>query len=245
LLLEGETMLKGNGCQVLQSAGAKGSADSLATRIVVVDDHPVVRQGLALLLEQEGDMAFCGEAECAGDALKVIEQCGPDIAIVDISLRDSSGIELIKDIRVRYPDVQILVLSMHDESFYAERVLRAGARGYVTKDEATDKVILAIRRVMAGDIYLSDKMSSKMLCKLVESRAAAPGMSVECLSDRELQVFELIGQGMGTRNIAQTLHLSTKTIESHRERIKKKLKLVNASELLQHAIQWVQLETGA
>ena len=133
---------------------------------------------------------------------------------------------------------------MHDESFYAERVLRAGARGYVTKDEATEKVITAIRRILAGEIYLSEKMSSKMLCKLVENRGGASALSVECLSDRELQVFELIGQGMGTRNIAEALHLSTKTIESHRERIKKKLKLNNASELLQHAIQWVQIERG-
>lgn len=220
-------------------------ADKQAIRVIVVDDHPVVREGLALLIGQEADLAYCGDAECASDALKLMAEANPDLAIVDISLRDSSGIELIKDIRVRFPEVMVLVLSMHDESFYAERVLRAGARGYVTKDEAIDKVVTAIRRILTGEIYLSDKMSSKMLCKLVEARAGASGMSVECLSDRELQVFELIGQGMGTRNIAQTLHLSTKTIESHRERIKKKLKLGNASELLQHAIQWVQLETGA
>lgn len=222
----------------------KVSVDRKTTRILVVDDHPVVRQGLALLIEQEPDMAYVGDAESASDALKAIEETKPDIAVVDISLKDSSGIELIKDIRVRYPDLQVLVLSMHDESFYAERVLRAGARGYVTKDEATEKVIVAIRRILTGEIYLSEKMSSKMLCKLVENRTGTAGLSVECLSDRELQVFELIGQGMGTRNIAEALHLSTKTIESHRERIKKKLKLDNASELLQHAIQWVQVERG-
>lgn len=222
---------------------ASGDAQK-AVRIVVVDDHPVVRQGLSLLIEQEGDLEYCGDAESVSEALKVIEETKPDVAVVDISLKDSSGIELIKDIRLRYPQVQILVLSMHDESFYVERVLRAGARGYVTKDEATEKVIVAIRKILTGEIYLSERMSSKMLCKLVETRNATAGMSVECLSDRELQVFELIGRGMGTRHIAETLHLSTKTIESHRERIKKKLKLNDASELLQHAIQWVQLETG-
>jgi len=212
-------------------------------RVVIVDDHPVVRQGLSLLLEQEGDMAFVGEAESTVEALKVLEEVRPDVAVVDISLRDSNGIELVKDIRIRWPEMLVLVLSMHDESFYAERVLRAGARGYVTKDEDGSRVVTAIRRVLAGEIYLSERMSSKMLCKLVDNRPGS-GLSVECLSDRELQVFEMIGQGHGTRNIADALHLSAKTIESHRERIKKKLKFANASELLQHAIQWVQLERG-
>ena len=237
-------MLSGSRPRGVEVAARKGQTQEKTIRIVVVDDHPVVRQGLALLIEQESDMELCGEAESTADALKVLEDSRPDVVVVDISLRDSSGIELVKDIRVRWPDLLVLILSMHDESFYAERVLRAGARGYVTKDEATEKVITAIRRIMAGEIYLSERMSSKMLCKLVETRQGASGLSVECLSDRELQVFELIGQGLGTRNIAETLHLSTKTIESHRERIKKKLKLNNASELLQHAIQWVQLERG-
>jgi len=222
----------------------KMKPDAKNIRVVIVDDHPVVRQGLSLLMEHENDMAFVGEAECTADALKVLEETRPDVAVVDISLRDSSGIELVKDIRIRWPEMLVLVLSMHDESFYAERVLRAGARGYVTKDEAGEKVITAIRRILTGEVYLSERMSSKMLCKLVDNRQGIGGVSVECLSDRELQVFEMIGQGHGTRNIADTLHLSPKTIESHRERIKKKLKFANASELLQHAIHWVQLERG-
>lgn len=238
-------MLTGIRPKSIEGGAQKSPGDGRKlTRIFIVDDHPIVRQGLALLIEPQEDLDVCGEAETVSDAIRGIEQTKPDIVIVDISLRESSGIELIKDIRVRYPDALILVLSMHDESFYAERVLRAGARGYVTKDEAPDKILSAIRRILGGEIYLSDKMSSKMLCKLVESHTGTSGMSVECLSDRELQVFELIGQGIGTRNIASSLHLSTKTIESHRERIKKKLKLDNASKLLQHAIQWVQLETG-
>jgi len=236
-------MLTETKIRTAEVSARRTAADGRTIRVVIVDDHPVVRQGLSLLLEQEGDMVCVGEAETTVDALKVLEETRPDVAVVDISLRDSSGIELVKDIRIRWPEMLALVLSMHDESFYAERVLRAGARGYVTKDEVGEKVITAIRRVLTGEIYLSDRMSSKMLCKLVDNRQPA-GVSVECLSDRELQVFEMIGQGQGTRNIAEALHLSTKTIESHRERIKKKLQFTNASELLQHAIQWVQLERG-
>jgi len=207
-----------------------------------VDDHPIVRQGLAELIDPEPDLEICGEAEDAAGALRTIEESGPDLAVVDISLKDSSGIELIKDLKVRFPDLVVLVLSMHDESFYAERVLRAGAKGYITKDEATEDVILAIRKLLDGGFYLSEKMSAKMLSKFVEGPSETGGMPIERLTDRELQVFELIGRGISTRNVAVKLHLSIKTVESHRENIKRKLKLDNATELLQHAIKWVQIE---
>jgi DNA-binding NarL/FixJ family response regulator len=212
-------------------------------KIILVDDHPIVRQGLTQLIDAEDDLHVVGEAETPVEALKVIDQVQPDIALVDISLKEASGIELVKDIKIRHPSLPVLVLSMHDESFYAERVLRAGARGYVTKEEATEKVLTAIRRVLTGEIYVSDKMASKMLSKMVDGRPGTEGsFSLERLTDRELEVFELIGQGLGTGQIAKKLHLSVKTIESHRENIKRKLKLRNAAELLQHAIQWVQVE---
>jgi DNA-binding NarL/FixJ family response regulator len=212
------------------------------SRILVVDDHPIVRQGLSQLIGQETDMEVVGEAEDAPEALEVIEKIHPDIALVDISLKETSGIELIKDIHIRYPRLPVLVLSMHQESFYAERVLRAGAKGYVTKEEATEKVVAAIRQVLAGQIYLSDRMASKMLSKLVEGRPGNDGLSVERLSDRELEVFECIGQGLTTRQISTRLNHSVKTVESHRANIKRKLKLQNATELLQYAVQWVQSE---
>ena len=210
------------------------------TKVVIVDDHPIVRQGLAQLINQEPDLEVCGEAESASEALRVIAARQPDVAVIDLSLKDSSGLELIKDIKVRHEDLQVLVLSMHDESFYAERVLRAGARGYVTKEEGTEKVVEGIRRLLNGEIYLSDRMSGKMICKIVEGKPGA-GLSIDRLSDRELEVFELIGQGMGTRQIAKQLHLSVKTVESHRAHVKEKLKLETSTDLLKHAIQWLQV----
>jgi len=221
---------------------AKQTTTKEKRRVFLVDDHPIVRQGLAELIEPEPDLEICGQAEDAAGALRTIRETRPDLAVVDISLKDSSGIELIKDLKVRFPDLVVLVLSMHDESFYAERVLRAGAKGYVTKDEATEDVILAIRKLLDGGLYLSEKMSAKMLSKFVEGPAERGTTPMERLTDRELQVFELIGQGISTRNIAEKLHLSVKTVESHRENIKRKLKLDNATELLQHAIKWVQIE---
>ncbi len=212
------------------------------TRVLLVDDHPVVRQGLAQLINGESDMEVCGQAESASEALKAIKQDEPDAAVVDISLKDSNGIELIKDLKVRHPQLPVLVLSMHDESFYAERCLRAGARGYITKEEAIETVLTAIRRVLSGDLYLSENMASKMLSVFVSGGRSAAGSDVERLSDRELEVFELIGLGYQTREVAERLHLSVKTIDSHRANIKRKLGLANATELLQHAIQWVQCE---
>jgi DNA-binding NarL/FixJ family response regulator len=214
-------------------------------KIFLVDDHPVVRQGIKLLVHQESDLEVCGDADSTQEALRSIEKLQPDVAVIDLSLKDSNGLELIKDLRIRCPKLLILVLSMHDESFYAERVMRAGARGYITKDEGAEKVIEGIRRLLKGEAYLSDKMASKMIYKLVDGRSAQTRSSVDCLTDRELEIFELIGSGLGTREIAEKLHLSVKTIESHREHIKDKLKLDGATELLKHAIQWVQCERGS
>lgn len=210
------------------------------TKILVVDDHPIVRQGLSLLINQEEDLQVCGEAENAHEALNAIESLEPDMAIVDISLEGVNGVELIKNIKARFPGLLILVLSMHDESLYAERALRAGANGYIMKQEANEKVMEAIRQVLAGEIYVSDKLASKMLHQFVAGKSTPDGSLVQRLSDRELEVFQLIGQGHGTRQIAEELHLSVKTIESYRAHIKDKLKLKNATELVRYAIQWVQ-----
>ncbi len=212
---------------------------SARTRILLVDDHPVVRQGLRAILSQEPDLEVCGEAESASDALRAIEQCRPDVAIVDLSLKESSGLELIKDIRVRHARLLVLVLSMRDEAFYAERVLRAGARGYVVKEEGGQVVVEAIRKILKGQIYLSDPIASKMIGSFVGG--ASPGTPpIQTLTDRELQVFELIGRGIPTREIAAKLHLSVKTIDAHRENIKRKLRVDSATELLKHAIEWLR-----
>ena len=211
-------------------------------RVFVVDDHPVVRQGLKLLINLEAGMAFCGEAEDAAGALTGIVAAEPDVAIIDLSLRDSSGLELVKDLRIRKPELPIIVLSIHDESLYAERVLRAGARGYLMKEEATSSIIAAIQRVLAGDLYLSDRMARKMLTKYVENPSGTGGTPLELLTDRELEIFECIGKGETTRQIGEKLCISVKTVEAHRENIKRKLNLGGATELLQHAIHWVQQE---
>jgi DNA-binding NarL/FixJ family response regulator len=210
-------------------------------RVLVVDDHPIMRTGLRQLIDQEPDLTVCGEAEDAHGALEAIERHKPQIVLVDISLKDRSGIELIKDIRVRWPDVPVLVLSMHEESFYAERALRAGARGYVTKSQASAKVVEGIRRVLDGEVYFSEQVVSMMLGKMAGGGQAAEPL-VDSLSDREFEVFELIGQGLPTRDIAARLHLSIKTIEAHRENIKRKLKLATATDLLRYAVQWVEFE---
>lgn len=206
-------------------------------KILLVDDHPILRQGLAQLLNQEKDMIVCGQYEEAGKALEAINQLKPDAAIVDISLKGSSGIELLKNIKVQYPKLLVLVLSMHDEALYAERALRAGAAGYIMKQEATEQVLVALRKIVNGEIYLSERMSSKLMHQLVSGRATDTGSLMERLSDRELEIFGLIGEGRGTRQIAEQLHLSVKTIESHRAHIKEKLNLKNATELVHRAIQ--------
>ncbi|MBA7692108.1 Oxygen regulatory protein NreC [subsurface metagenome] len=180
----------------------------------------------------------CGQAEDAPQAMKAIKTLKPHIVIVDISLKETNGVELIKDIKVQYPSLLVLALSMHDEFLYAERCLRAGAKGYIMKQQATEKVVTAIRKVLNGQVYLSDKMAAKMMCKLVGGKPEIGASPIEHLSDRELEVFLLLGQGHGTRQIAGKLHLSIKTIETYRAHIKEKLNLASAAELLQYAIQW-------
>lgn len=213
--------------------------DQPKVKIFLVDDHPLVREWLSQLILREGDLAVCGEAEDAPEALRKIEETCPDIVIADISLKNTHGLELVKDLQSRLPDVPVLVLSMHDESLYAERVLRAGAKGYITKQEATKRILQAIRQVLSGQIYISEKMASRMVHKMVLGRVQEQKSPIERLTDRELEVFQLIGRGHGTRKIASELHLGIKTVESYRARIKDKLKLEDGTQLLQQAIQWV------
>ncbi|HEY3862476.1 MAG TPA: response regulator transcription factor [Verrucomicrobiae bacterium] len=219
---------------------ASGKKDPV--RVLVVDDHPLMRKGVSQLIDQERDLMVVGEAEDAHKAITAVESAKPDVALIDISLNGTSGIELLKNLKVRFPKLKMLVLSMHDESVYAHRALRAGACGYIMKQEGTEKVLTALRKVIRGEIYLSERLGSRMLHTLVNGRSSMAASPVEELSDRELEVFNLIGQGHGTRPIAERLHLSVKTIESHRAHIKEKLNLTNATELVHHAIQWVQSE---
>lgn len=216
------------------------TTDVRKARLLIVDDHPIVRQGLAQLIDRQNDLQVGAEAEHAEGAMALIRRQTFDAAIVDLSLPGVSGIELIKQIQAEAPALPVLVLSMHDEQFYAERALRAGARGYVMKQEAIERVIEAVRKVMRGEIYVSREVADKLLHKLVSGDANPMGSPVERLSDRELEVFQLLGQGYGTRQVAEMLHLSVKTIESYRANIKDKLQLRNAAELVQHAVQWVQ-----
>ncbi len=208
--------------------------------ILIVDDHPIVRQGLAQLINEEPDLHVCGQAEDALEAIQIIGKLEPDLVIVDLSLKNTSGLELIKDIKVRHASLPVLTLSMHDEAVYAERALRAGARGYIMKHEATDRVVIAIRRVLAGQIYVSEDLAANMVGKLVTGSGNHNKLSIERLSDRELEVFRLIGTGYGTREMAEGLHLSQKTIETYRAHIKEKLHLQDTNELLRTAIQWVK-----
>ncbi|OGH55724.1 MAG: DNA-binding response regulator [Candidatus Lindowbacteria bacterium RIFCSPLOWO2_12_FULL_62_27] len=209
-------------------------------KVFIVDDHPIVRRGLAQLINQEADLVVCGEAETIQATLDQWEKSAPDVALVDLSLKAESGLELIKDIKVRYPAVPVLVLSMHDETFYAERAIRAGAEGYIMKQQASDLVLAAIRRVLGGEIYLSEPMAAKILRRASGEQPDQLPSPMERLSDRELEVFRLIGTGLGTRKIAEQLSRSVKTVETYREHIKEKLDLKGASELTQAAFQWLQ-----
>jgi len=207
-------------------------------RVLVVDDHPIVRQGLALMINREPDLVVCGEAEDAMAAMHVLASARPDFVIVDISLNGPDGIELLKNLRTTHPVLPVLILSMHDESIYAERALRAGANGYIMKQEATEKVLVAVRRILSGEIYVSDRIGNRMLKHYITGSGSVRNSTIADLSDRELEVFRLIGEGHGTRQIAEELHLSVKTVESYQAHIKEKLSLRSARELMQHAIQW-------
>jgi DNA-binding NarL/FixJ family response regulator len=206
--------------------------------IVIVDDHPLVRERLAEIINREPDLAVCGEAENRHDALEIIASSSPSLALVDLTLKDSDGLELIKDVHSRWPHLLVLVVSMHDESLYAERAIRAGAHGYITKQEATRNMLLAIRRVLAGNIYLNDRISTRIIARLTSRAAPVAASPAELLADRELQVFELTGRGFNTRQIASRLRIAVKTIETYRARIRQKLNLKTPSELLQFAIAW-------
>jgi DNA-binding NarL/FixJ family response regulator len=217
-------------------------AQQKTKRVLLVDDHPMVRERLTEVILREPDLSVCGEAEDRFQAMEKIAATHPHLVIVDLTLKGSHGMELIKDIRNQYPDLAILVVSMHDEMLHAERVIRAGAHGYITKQEATRKIMLAIRTVLNGDIYLSEKMAAQIAATAVGRAQTRPSLPVSSLSDRELCVFEMIGQGRSTRQIADELHLDMRTIETYRARIKEKLNLRDANDLLQHAIRWVQTE---
>ena len=207
-------------------------------KVLLVDDHPVVRQGLALLVGREPDLLVCGEADGARSAFQAIETLQPDIVVLDISLAGPDGLDVLKEIRMRSGNLPVLILSMHDESIYAERALRAGANGYIMKQEATEKVLIAIRKILRGDVYLSERLTSAMLNQFVHGSDTIKSSPIVSLTDRELEIFRLIGEGHSTRQIADELHLSVKTIESHQAHIKEKLALRNARELVQHAIEW-------
>ncbi|MBT3192144.1 MAG: response regulator transcription factor [Verrucomicrobia bacterium] len=215
-------------------------------RVLLVDDHPIVRHGLELLINQEDDLSVCGQTESAVETLDHIDEMNPDIVVVDISLRGSNGLELTKVLKESRSELPVLVLSMHDESLYAERALRSGARGYVMKQESADTLLKAIRKVLAGGVHLSERLSSNMLREFVDgNKTEGEKFGIETLSDRELEVFELIGRGQSTRKIADRLRLSVKTIETHRAHVKQKLKLDNATELVHRAFHWVETNDSA
>ena len=216
----------------------KKSAAQNKKRIFIVDDHPMMRQGLAQLIGAELDLAVCGEVESAELALDGIGALKPDLVLADVSLPGKNGLELIKDFHAIQPNLPVLVISMHDESLYAERVLRAGGRGYIMKQEGGKKLMQAIRQVLEGKIYVSEKMSAEILETFSGRRAGTESSPVEKLTDREFEVFQLISQGKGTREIAEKLHISVKTIEVHRANIKAKLKLNSSSELICFAVRW-------
>lgn len=212
------------------------------SKVLLVDDHPILRQGLAELINRENDMQVCGQAESAAVALDLIEKAQPDLALVDISLDDMNGLVLVKGLKSRQRDLRVLILSMHDEALYAERALRAGAHGYIMKREAPTKVVAGIRRVLAGGIYLSDEIAARIMRKFAGGTDGTDESPVARLSDRELEVYNHIGHGLKTSQIASKLTLSVKTIETYREHIKEKLGLNDATELVQSAIEWVHGE---
>lgn len=209
-----------------------------ATRILLVDDHPMMREGLRQIICNEADLMVCGEAENAFQGLELIGQLKPDLVLVDITLPDKSGLELIKDAQALHPSTPVLVISMHDETLYVERVLRAGARGYIMKHEGGKKIMQAIRQVLAGQISVSEKMSAKILEIFSGQGTESARSPVENLTDREFEVFRYIGEGLSTKKIAEKMHVSPKTVEVHRMNVKAKLKLQTAAELIRYAVRW-------
>lgn len=228
------------------SAEQQKARNRAVKKVLIVDDHPIFREGLADLVNRQEDMEVCGLAEDVPRTLKALNRLKPDIVTVDISLEDASGLELMKDIKARFPSLPMLALSMHQETFYAERAIRAGAKGYITKQEASKKVITAIRRVLEGRLYLSERMKEELLYSMIGDNGSAVDSSpIDRLTDRELQVFKLLGEGKSTSQIAEQLCLSAKTIETYRSRIKEKLNLKSGSELLRCAFQWASSQDKA
>ena len=217
--------------------------ESAKSRVFIVDDHTMFREGLRQLIEHDPALTVCGDAADAETAMQELRHLNPDVVIVDITLADSSGLDLVKNIRSEQEDLPVLVVSMHEESLYAERALRAGAMGYVMKNEPARTVTAAIHSVLRGEMYLSQKMSSSVLSRFMRGETEEPMSPLEILSDRELEVFRMLGQGKGSRQIAQDLEVSIPTIQSFRNRIKEKLHLKTAPELVLHAIHWVQSES--
>jgi DNA-binding NarL/FixJ family response regulator len=217
-----------------------GKSQPEKSRVLIVDDHPLFREGLRQMIDRNPALVVCGEVPDANSAMKAVAELKPDVVLVDITLEGSNGIDLIKTLKTKYEDLPILVVSMHDESLYAERALRAGALGYVMKNAPARVVKTAILKVLGGDIFLSEKMSSSVLSRLLGGKNQVPVSPIEQLSDRELEVFQMLGQGKPTRQIAEELNLTIPTIHSFRNRIKEKLQFKNATEMLLHAIQWVR-----
>jgi DNA-binding NarL/FixJ family response regulator len=214
-------------------------------RVLLVDDHPMMRGGLAQVINQQMDLVVCCEAGNANEAMERIASSKPNLAVVDISLEGKSGLELIKDLQALHPELPILVMSMHDESLYAERVLRAGARGYVMKKAGGEVVLQAIRQVLSGKVYVSERMSAQILDQFSGARSAKHQSPIEMLTDREFEVFKLIGEGSSTREIAERLHISPKTVDVYRQHLKAKFKLPSATSLIQHAVRWVETQQGS
>ncbi len=210
--------------------------DNARIRVMIVDDHPLVRESLKKIIQAEPDLTVCGEAEDREQALEIVSATRPRLAIVDLTLKNSHGMEFIKDLRERFPEVQSLVLSMHDEMIHAERAIRAGARGYITKNEMPAKILLAIRKILGGEIYWSERAAARVASKI--AHAAPTTTKFDLLTDREMQVFQLIGSGQSTRQIAGTLHIDVSTVETYRARIKEKLDIDSGLDLVRHAINW-------
>jgi DNA-binding NarL/FixJ family response regulator len=208
------------------------------TRVLVVDDHPMTRAGLIHVINHQPDLIVCGEAESAAQALDILDSSQPDLLLIDITLPGKSGLELIKDVKAMHPELLMLVVSMHDESLYADRVLRAGARGYITKHEGGEKLMEAIRRVLSGKIYVSESMSAHILEIFSGGQTRLDRSSIEKLSDREFEVFESLGEGLSSQQIAKRLHLSAKTVDAHRANIKTKLNIKTTAELISYAARW-------
>lgn len=216
----------------------------LKSKVFIVEDHPITRNGLAQLISYQDDLQVCGHASTVAKAIDGVDEAKPDLVIVDVSLPDGHGIELVKDLEVRHPQIRILVLSMHDEGLYAERAFRAGASGYVMKQEPADTVLAAVRRILSGETYLSARMQEHVLSHFATGKPAAANSDVERLTDRELEVFELIGRGLGTREIARQLRLGVSTVETHRAHLKEKLDLESGTKLTCRAVEWVNNRQG-